>query len=188
MRERTCEVCAACYRPSHGAQRTCGRACGMTLKVAGLDARRPAVYPSSRVHYLNCIGCGALFVSRYAKKRLTCSASCGSASSCIMRRYYRDAVFKASMLAQTQARRASHLGLGDTLITITYLMRRDGARCGICRRTVRATHGPWRPSMDHVIPLSRGGRHELANVQLAHYRCNLIKGNRGSGEQLMIFG
>lgn len=45
-----------------------------------------------------------------------------------------------------------------------------------------------RPSIDHIVPLSQGGTHELANVQLAHYRCNLSKNNRGSGEQLLLIG
>ncbi|WP_158070491.1 HNH endonuclease [Streptomyces luteocolor] len=34
------------------------------------------------------------------------------------------------------------------------------------------------PSLDHVIPLSRGGSHRRDNVQLAHLRCNLRKNNR----------
>lgn len=31
-------------------------------------------------------------------------------------------------------------------------------------------------SIDHLIPVSRGGRHEYANVRLAHRRCNAIRG------------
>jgi hypothetical protein len=33
-RLRACEVCGTRYRPSYGRQRTCGRACGVTLKKA----------------------------------------------------------------------------------------------------------------------------------------------------------
>lgn len=32
------------------------------------------------------------------------------------------------------------------------------------------------PSIEHVIPLSRGGLHSWDNVRLAHHRCNTIKG------------
>lgn len=42
--------------------------------------------------------------------------------------------------------------------------------------------------MDHVIPLTKGGNHELANVRLAHLRCNVSKGNRGGNEQLLLIG
>ena len=41
-------------------------------------------------------------------------------------------------------------------------------------------HWPDRrsPSVDHVVPLSRGGDDTLANVKLSHLTCNLSKGNR----------
>jgi len=49
---------------------------------------------------------------------------------------------------------------------------------------------PKAPTIDHVIPLSKGGTHEPANVQLAHYYCNSIKadGAWGAGEQLAMLG
>lgn len=33
-------------------------------------------------------------------------------------------------------------------------------------------------SIDHIIPVSRGGDNTLANLQIAHLRCNQLKGNR----------
>lgn len=38
--------------------------------------------------------------------------------------------------------------------------------------------GPSYPSMDHIVPLSQGGMHEWNNVQLAHFKCNAVKGDR----------
>lgn len=41
---------------------------------------------------------------------------------------------------------------------------------------------PWsetmRPTVDHVIPISRGGRNDAANIQPLCLRCNISKGNR----------
>src|SRR5205807_2364216 len=37
---------------------------------------------------------------------------------------------------------------------------------------------PWAASMDCIVPLSQGGRYELSNVRLAHYRCNTRRRNR----------
>lgn len=34
------------------------------------------------------------------------------------------------------------------------------------------------PSIDHVVPLSKGGTHTWDNVHLAHKRCNMVKGNK----------
>lgn len=68
---------------------------------------------------------------------------------------------------------------------------RDGYRCGICSSRVdmaKVWPHPMSPSLDHVVPLTKGGAHDPSNVQLAHLRCNSAKGNRGGGEQLMLIG
>lgn len=33
-------------------------------------------------------------------------------------------------------------------------------------------------SIDHIQPLSKGGRHSYINTQLAHLHCNLVKKDR----------
>lgn len=42
-------------------------------------------------------------------------------------------------------------------------------------------------SLDHILPLSLGGAHSMANVQLAHLSCNHTKSNGGS-QQLALVG
>ena len=53
--------------------------------------------------------------------------------------------------------------------------------CGICRQPVdknlKYPH-PMSASLDHIIPLSKGGKHSKDNVQLAHFSCNSKKGAR----------
>lgn len=68
---------------------------------------------------------------------------------------------------------------------------RDRWRCQLCgTRVDRRLHwpDPRSASLDHIVPLSSGGRHEPANVQLAHLECNVRKSNRGGGEQLALIG
>lgn len=75
---------------------------------------------------------------------------------------------------------------------------RDGWRCQLCGKKVSKKlykiKGTKRyanaPSIDHIIPISRGGEHIKANVQCACYLCNCRKGNRVSngGDQLLLFG
>ncbi|MGV7750350.1 HNH endonuclease [Mycobacterium kansasii] len=40
---------------------------------------------------------------------------------------------------------------------------------------------PLYASVDHVIPLSKGGPHERSNLQTAHLRCNTTKNARPEG-------
>lgn len=58
---------------------------------------------------------------------------------------------------------------------------RDAGICQLCAHPIDPSlewPHPLSFSLDHVIPLSRGGTHEPANVQAAHFRCNTVKGNR----------
>jgi 5-methylcytosine-specific restriction endonuclease McrA len=61
------------------------------------------------------------------------------------------------------------------------VFERDGWCCGICGelvdREAKAPH-PRSPSLDHVVPLSKGGEHSYANVQCAHFWCNSVKSDR----------
>jgi 5-methylcytosine-specific restriction endonuclease McrA len=68
---------------------------------------------------------------------------------------------------------------------------RDGWTCGICLKRInkRAKYpNPLSPSLDHIIPMSRGGGHQYVNVQAAHLRCNIEKGKQSKGEQLLLIG
>jgi len=51
--------------------------------------------------------------------------------------------------------------------------RRGQGICGICGHKLRRR---WH--MDHIIPLSKKGRHCYYNLQPSHVRCNLRKGNK----------
>lgn len=59
---------------------------------------------------------------------------------------------------------------------LTALFSRDGTACGICGgqldRKVADEHAPDYVSIDHVVPLSKGGRDSVENLRLAHQRCN----------------
>lgn len=73
---------------------------------------------------------------------------------------------------------------------VKYLAERDGTACGICRKAIDVTKpaADGGPSIDHVIPWSMGGSDDPANLRLAHLTCNVRRGNRGGGEQLMLVG
>lgn len=71
------------------------------------------------------------------------------------------------------------------------IFERDGWRCQLCRLKVdrrRVVPHPKAPTLDHIIPLAKGGTHEPANVQLACFRCNCLKGDRAASDQLRLIG
>lgn len=59
------------------------------------------------------------------------------------------------------------------------IFERDNWTCGICKGRVDPTlqhPDPMSASLDHIIPISRGGEHSRANTQCAHLTCNVRKG------------
>ena len=81
----------------------------------------------------------------------------------------------------------------DSDINLFDLFQRDKGICWLCGekcnyqdkelkvsengRKYMAT-GPDYPSIDHIIPLSKGGLHIWENVKLAHKKCNIKKSNK----------
>lgn len=58
---------------------------------------------------------------------------------------------------------------------------RDGWVCQLCRLPIDpciAWPGSMSPSVDHVVPLAKGGQHSMANAQAAHLGCNSRKRDR----------
>lgn len=71
-------------------------------------------------------------------------------------------------------------------VRLAEIAERDAWRCSLCKQPVdplvKWPH-PKSPSLDHRIPLSRGGAHDPSNVDLAHLGCNTAKNNRVDEEQ-----
>ena len=77
------------------------------------------------------------------------------------------------------ATRAAHYGVPYEFVNKAKVFVRDGWVCGICTEPIDralAWPDPSSASMDHVVPMFRGGAHSYANTQASHLRCNLAKG------------
>jgi len=92
---------------------------------------------------------------------------------------------------QKRRRRARKAGNGPVEnIESSKIYNRDNWRCQICHKKVNEKlkwPHPNSASLDHVIPLSKGGSHTKQNVQLTHLKCNASIGDRGI-KQLRLFG
>lgn len=71
-----------------------------------------------------------------------------------------------------------HIRLNDIYL-------RDGGKCQLCGgridRKIKPPH-PMSLTLDHIIPLVRGGLHEPSNVQISHFGCNSKKGGKLIGQ------
>lgn len=73
----------------------------------------------------------------------------------------------------------------DRDITLDKVFKKDKGRCHICGKVCDINDyivkdgafiaGNYYPSIDHVIPLAKGGQHSWDNVKLAHRICNSLK-------------
>jgi hypothetical protein len=142
-----------------------------------------------------CKVCEKHFIGR-DKRHVFCSTECRDS-------VYRNIKSSDESYLQTRAprkthrmgndhrKRARHYGVEYESVDARRVYARDKWRCGLCRekvdKSLKYPH-PMSASLDHVVPMSKGGGHTYANSQCAHWKCNVDKGNRGHGEQLALVG
>lgn len=61
---------------------------------------------------------------------------------------------------------------------MNWLLRSHGGSCAYCGVQVTRKDGPTLATVDHLVPSSRGGTDDLANLRLACRDCNEGKGNQ----------
>lgn len=119
-----------------------------------------------------CIVCGAEFKT-YRTAKETCSEDCK---------------VKWRERALHSDKRLNLINVIDDDITLDKVYEKDNGVCYLCgekcdysdieKRKGHAIVHSMYPSIDHVIPLSRGGCHSWDNVRLAHLGCNARKHNK----------
>jgi 5-methylcytosine-specific restriction endonuclease McrA len=84
-------------------------------------------------------------------------------------------------IQRSQRRRAliAETTLGE--VDLVALWDEQGGTCALCAEHIDADLGypdPMSKSIDHIVPLAKGGTHEQSNLQWTHLVCNLRKGAR----------
>ena len=185
---RHCEICvtATFTVPRSSKKRTCSRACGFELQRLNRGwAPKVEKWPSSKIYFIDCVQCGKAATVRNAHRK-ACSPECSK-----LRRNATQLAYMNNRYAQVRPRVIDRVHRGRTRraeipaerIDIRYLGRRDKWTCQLCKLPVKpfadcGKRDPLSPSVDHIVPVTLGGPHIYANVQLAHLECNRAKGNR----------
>lgn len=79
--------------------------------------------------------------------------------------------FRRRMTANENRRRTRKLNNGIYLITNKEIEKLYSSSCYYCDSKENI-------QIDHVIPISRGGRHSIGNIVPACMKCNVSKGNK----------
>lgn len=182
--EAVCEVCGETWRPDSKAKtrgvRFCSRICGTIGRYGPRLTPIPDTHPSRstpvpgthpsryvprppRFRAGRCCNCGDWYIcDRFAFSNHTersCSKRCAKA------------------LAKVR-RRAAERDAFVEVVDRHAIFERDEWSCKLCGEPLdmdAIAPDPRSPTIDHVIPLARGGTHEPANVQAAHFWCNSVK-------------
>lgn len=170
----------------------CGRSVplGAGLEYCSSRCRKRA--KSGLPNEADCLVCGRSF--RVVERAVTCSTECSQARRLATEREWtnkrkQDPDYLARRRMVQQRRRARVCGLGVELFTFDEIAARDKWRCQLCGEQVdrRTRHpDPKSGSIDHIVPIVKGGAHTRMNVQLTHLLCNMRKHSKVQGQLLLV--
>lgn len=140
---------------------------------------------SKQIEFLICQECGALFLySGMGRPKKTCSEECE-----IKRKKKVNRINAREGKKRNKIRKRVKDFTGyDSTLTVEKVYEKDNGICYLCGELCDWNDyqiidnafiaGPHYPSRDHVVPLSRGGRHIYNNIRLAHMICNSLKSDK----------
>jgi hypothetical protein len=172
--QRLCRAAAKKAEPC----RHCGNQCRPSRK-GFCSPKCFAVYREM----LPCSRCKSLTPSMW-KRRQLCHACLDIANREKKRQHKR-------LYGRNHRSRARHHGVQYQSVPVKQIYERDNYTCQIClkkclpkamlSKQTGKIH-PMSPTIDHIVPMCRGGDHVEANLQTACFRCNTAKGSKGGGQ------
>lgn len=169
--ERLCSFCGENFSPYRMASIYCGRNCRRRAETARsrsvLTCKRcllPIEAASAKAIY-----CGERCKAADVRAKLKSDPERISRHRDSARRYSKTERYRFNQANLKAMRRAVMRSGGLTFEEWSAIKRRFGGRCAYCGERKKLT-------MDHVHPISRGGRHDATNIVPACQPCNSRKG------------
>lgn len=192
-----CAHCGAMFEKLHPNKLHCSKSCGWAVNKLRTNLRKNPDYKPQVLGI--CRHCGdqcEKYVCKSCKARnnraTTTKGVCRKCGKTC--KFYVCDVCQYEMIRKDRKKYRKRLqGVKSEPYTHNEIAERDGWRCQLCRKMVnkrlKYPH-PMCASIDHIVPISKGGTDVRVNVQLAHLVCNVSKGNRTveAGEQLRLLG
>jgi hypothetical protein len=157
--------------------------CGRPYKASGMCAMHWNRNKRQTQQQAMCAWCWELFTTRRRNQKL-CSDRCAVEVRLEYGRGYQKTLRATDpdrTAYQREHRRALLLACRSVPFKRSDVFERDGWICQLCHEPVdpEIKHPARRSvSLDHIIPLARGGDHVYENAQTAHLSCNQEKGGR----------
>lgn len=139
-----------------------------------------------------CANCGSHFVPiNKGRDKATCSPSCESELGRKNSRIYyaermaTDPLFVLKVRQNEYRRKARKKDAFLEEVDRDYVMARDKWTCHLCKEKI-PKNAAWPDrlfgTLDHVMPLNKGGKHSYANIKAAHLTCNCSKNDKIIGQ------
>jgi hypothetical protein len=161
-----------------------------STEIAVIETRRYLarpinVLPKGQIMFAGtCWNCGAPWVDYIL--RHSCSDKCSKdlsraaqkrAKIKLKDKYEKQGLSRNHGRSHHRSRAKKYGVRHDAGITPLSIFEASGWVCQLCLGFAdpRESTGLWMPTLDHIIPMSRGGAHVRENLQLAHMICNSYK-------------
>lgn len=175
---KVCKECGKEFETQYKKKEFCCKRCADKARCRRNYIPKPRpkkITPPIQYEARTCVICGNEFEVNKKRSDKTCSKECSKALEREHRRVWN----------RNREKRIASV-LVDRDISLETLKRRDNNICWICGEethdddyvVVNGTIvvGDTYPSIDHLVPIARGGLHKWENIRLAHKGCNQKRG------------
>jgi hypothetical protein len=192
--EHECLWCGKTFKNHKPGPCCCSMECRRALRE---DARRqkllPIPHPDPAPYCVLPAGHPAVLLAQPEYKRLFVAGTCARCGTPFVAHSEVGIAAYCSRGCARQSskdrRRAAKRGGACERYRRVDIFERDGWRCHICgKMTKPRAHylHPLAATIDHLVPLSRGGRDAADNVACAHRKCNTDRNATGPAQLLLL--
>jgi hypothetical protein len=168
--DKACAWCSEIYTTNRKHSKYCSVECSKAFnndkQVKATQAKNAA---NPRRFDYDCDRCGQLVMTDICIRKTYSGRYCRNCSLVKRRESYRIKTAKRQKI------------MNPIRISADAIIERDGNVCHLCNSEIDlslARNSRFGATIDHVIPVSKGGADTLDNMRLAHWICNIKKGNR----------
>ena len=167
---KNCKYCHETFVTNRKEVKFCKNACRYALQLAEQVKATQAQHAANPRRFdFDCDRCGQVVMTDICIRKTYSGRYCRNCSLVKRRERYRIKTAKRQKI------------MNPIRISADVIIERDGNMCHLCNAEIDLTlarNSRFGATIDHVIPVSKGGADTLENMRLAHWICNIKKGNR----------